>query len=73
MDPELHTKLNRLLVITEQNGKKLDQVYKCIYIGNGEPPMKVTMDRNRQTIKLLLWIVGVLFVASTAAIASNIF
>ncbi len=73
MDAELNTKINRLLVISEENGKKLDQVYKCIYIGNGDPPMKVTQDRNSQKIKLLLWIVGVLFIASTAAIASGVF
>jgi hypothetical protein len=57
----------------EEHSKKLDQLYKVIYIGNGEPPIKLLVDRNKQKIKLLLWIAGVLFIAFTAAITAGIF
>jgi hypothetical protein len=73
MDPELHTKLNKLLSLSECHSKKLDKIYKCIWIGNGEPSMKMEIDRNKRAIKLLLWVVGVLFVTAVGAVAANIF
>ena len=73
MDEELHSKVNRLLVMGECHSEKLDQLYKCVYIGNGEPSLKVSIDRNKQKIKLILWVVAVLFIAASGAIAANIF
>ena len=73
MDLELHNKVDKLLEIQVEDHEKINALYKCIYIGNGEPSLKVDVDRNKRAIKLLLWVVGVLFVTSAAAVAANIF
>ena len=69
----LESKVDRLLVVQAEQGEKIDALYKCVYVGNGDPSLKVEVDRIKQKMKLIFWIGAVLFVASAGALAANIF
>ncbi len=70
---KIHNKLDILLEMQKENSGKIDALFRCIYVGNGEPPLKIAVDRNRQSVKLILWALGGFYTLFIGFIAVSIF
>ncbi len=65
-------KLDLVLEIAQCNRKKIDEMHGCIYVGNGGPSLKVAMDRNKQKIKLLLWLMAGFYTVLCGTIGAGV-
>ena len=72
MDEEvLLLKLEQMHGDIKENGSGLKALTKRIYVGNGKSPLTVIIDRNARAVKLILWLLGVVYVSGIAAVLKH--
>ena len=54
-----------------ENGSDIKALTKRIFIGNGTSPLTMIVDRNARAVKLILWLLGVIYVGGLAAILNH--
>lgn len=68
IEPLLKEKLDNMHEDIKDNGKKTDALFDFIHVGNGQPPLKMQVDRNSRSLRVLLWAIGVTFASAVGAV-----
>ena len=64
-------KLEQMHKGIKENGTDIKALTNRIYVGNGKSPLTVIIDRNARAVKLILWLLGVVYVSGIAAILKH--
>ncbi len=64
-------KLEQMHDDVKENGSDIKALTKRIFIGNGKSPLTIIVDRNARAVKLILWLLGVVYISGLAAIIQH--